>query len=102
MDLGFDHLYRQDDAVIIALSHYYRHPSGDLIPDPDMEIRAYPEQRRAEALTYQDAYVYQCVYETQGDKTYVRPQLKKQLNTFLNQWLKNCIDQGHRLTTKES
>ena len=82
----------------IALSHYYRHPSGDMIADPDMEIKVYHDSKQragmAEALTYQDSFGYQEVYP---DENHVRPRLKKDLNSFLSQWLKNLLQQGHRL-----
>ena len=57
MDLNLDRLSANNGVMVIALSHYYKHQSGDMIPDPDMEIRVMPKERTAEALTYQDAYV---------------------------------------------
>ena len=49
MDLNLDVLYTGDDHTVIALSHYYKHTSGDLIADPDMEIRVFHNWRGAEA-----------------------------------------------------
>ena len=95
MVLNLDQLAADDGGTVIALSHYYKHPSGDMIPDPDMEIRIVPQRRRAEALTYQDAYVYQFVYSGAG--ALMSPKLKRDLNAFLEQWLSNCLAQGHRL-----
>lgn len=98
MDLHVDILHRgtYHDMVCtrIALSHYYRHPSGDMIPDPDMEVAISPHLRMAEALTYQDSFGYQEVYP---DEHHVRPRLKKDLNSFLNQWLNNLRQQGHKI-----
>lgn len=95
MDLNLDVLYKpQDDQMTIALSHYYKHPSGDMIPDPDMEIRVYRSHGFVETLTYQDSLVYQRVYL---DENRYYPKLKKSLNSFLSQWLKNCLAQGHQL-----
>lgn len=54
MDLGFDNL----GGNRIALSHYYEDSSGDMIPDPDMEILLYPDRKMAEALTYNDSFLY--------------------------------------------
>ena len=92
MDLGLDVLYRSPERLVIALSHYYRHPSGDMIPDPDMEIEVFLHRERAQALTYQDAFGYQSVdnIEGQRDKAHQR-----ELNRFLSQWLTNLIIQGH-------
>lgn len=98
MDLHFDRLYEEDGAVIIALAQYFKQ-NGDSCCDPDMQIRIHPEQRMAEALTFQQAIppIYQEVYPAPGK---VRPQLKKDLNNFLSTWLRNCIQQGHRFTAE--
>jgi len=80
----------------IALAHYYKQ-NGDMMADPDMEIRIFPELQMAEALTYQQdgLGLYQVVYPEPGK---VYPRRKRDLNQFLNQWLRNAIDQGHRFT----
>lgn len=93
MDLNLDILHRRPDRIIIALSHYYRHQSGDMIADPDMEIAIYPLQEKAEALAYQDCWGYRRVYGDDGATVDVRA--KRELNGFLNQWLTNLIQQGH-------
>ena len=94
MDLNYDYLREDKNGnPIIALSHYYKHPSGDMIPDPDMEVRVFLNRGLAEALTYQDLYGFRKVYyDGQID---VRA--KKDLNKFLNQWLKNLILQDHKV-----
>jgi|ERR1017187_891354 uncharacterized protein YqiB (DUF1249 family) len=93
MDLNLDVLNRTPSKIVIALSHYYKHPSGDMIADPDMEIAVYPDQEAAEALTYQDTFGYRVVYR--DNKVDVRA--KRDLNSFLNTWLGNLIAQGHRI-----
>lgn len=72
-----------------SLTHYYE-LNGDLGPDPDMEVKIMPEQRMAEALSYQDTFGYRRVYD--GDK--IDAKAKKDLNVFLDHWLSNLIDQG--------
>ena len=62
MDFNLDILQRKGDVLRIAISHYYKHPSGDMIADPDMEVRVNRKTETAEALTYQDTYGYQEVY----------------------------------------
>lgn len=74
-----------------SLTHYYE-SQGDLVPDPDMEVKITPEQKMAEALSYQDTFSYRRVYD--GDK--IDTVAKKDLNIFLNQWLTNLIDQGFK------
>ena len=97
MDLHLNVLDKEKDYMIISLDHTYRHPSGDTIPDPDMQIRVHLQENwnKAEALTYQDTYVSQEVYPEPGK---VYPKLKTQLNSFLRQWLINLKNQGHDLS----
>ena len=90
MDLNLDRLYADEESVTIALSHYFKQ-NGDMIPDPDMEVRIYPEMKMAEALTYQDSFGYREVYPAPGQ---VSLKAKKDLNVFLNQWLSNILEQG--------
>lgn len=97
MDLNLDVLEKEKEHTIIALSHYYRHESGDMIPDPDMEIRIFTTLKIAEAMTYQDIFRYDEVYE---NNQCVDPQLKKSLNDFLHSWLNNCLEQKHKLERK--
>ena len=92
MDLNLDLLEKRGKVCTIALSHYYKHPSGDMIPDPDMTMRVDTAAQTVEALTYQDIYRYDEVYPD-GE---VNQSVRKSLNTFLALWLQNCVDQGHR------
>jgi uncharacterized protein YqiB (DUF1249 family) len=105
MDLNFDYLGKDKKGnYLIALSHLFEQ-NGDMVPDPDMQIRILPEMEMAEAMTFQDQYGYQEVYPDQGDgKEYVDLRRKKELNQFLSQWLTNIIKQGHKidLTQAES
>lgn len=95
MDLNLDILQRTPTKITLALSHYYRHPSGDMIPDPDMVLAAYPSQEQAEALSYQDLYSYREVYSPDMGRVDVKA--KRNLNDFLNIWLRNLIVQGHQI-----
>ncbi len=94
MDLNLDVLNRTPSKIVIALSHYWKNPSGDMIADPDMEIAVYPEQENAEALSYQDCYCYHQVHDQNGC---VDIRAKRDLNQFLSLWLSNLIQQGHRI-----
>jgi uncharacterized protein YqiB (DUF1249 family) len=75
-----------------AIAHNYVQ-NGDVMADPDMEIKVHPDLKMAEALTYQQdgLGIYQAVYPEPGK---VNPKLKKELNQFLDQWLTNMIHQG--------
>ena len=92
MDLGLDVLSRTPEKLVIALSHYYAHPSGDMIPDPDMEIAIYPAREWAEAMAYQDCFGYQSVSQARPAAS---ERLRTSLNAFLLSWLGNLIEQGH-------
>ena len=92
MDLNLDVLSRTPSKIVIALSHYWKHPSGDMIADPDMEIAVYPALETAEALSYQDSYCYQRVHD---GKNQIDVRAKRDLNQFLALWLTNLIRQGH-------
>jgi len=95
MDLNVDRLYSEKaGAMRISIAHNYIQ-NGDVVPDPDMEIRVYPDRKMAEALTFQNALLFQEVYFTSSDgRAMVYPKLKKQLNAFLKEWLRNLKAQG--------
>lgn len=97
MDLNLDILEINKHYLKIALSHYYKGRDGDSIPDPDMEIKVTLNLQMASALTYQDTYRYDEVFIKLDGETYHKPYLQNQLNKFLNQWLCNCLLQGHFL-----
>lgn len=90
MPLSVDKLYcEKEGAIRISIAHNYMQ-NGDVCPDPDMEIRIYPDRKMAEAMTYQTIYKFQEVYYTRDDgQVMVYPRLKRELNTFLKQWLLN-------------
>ena len=88
MDLHVDVLYRANDTVRISIAHNYTQ-NGDVIADPDMEILVDFKHQTANAKTYQNMYIYS---EVQGDDD----PLQTELNQFLDMWLDNLIDQGHK------
>ena len=84
----------------IALAHNGKQ-NGDVMADPDVEVKIYPEMKMAEALTFRNDYlgIYQEVYPEPG-KYY--PKLKKELNAFLNDWLRNMTEiQKYQLVPEE-
>jgi Domain of unknown function (DUF6908) len=94
MDLNIDHLSHKDDenSIVISLAHNFIQ-NGDVMADPDMEVKIIPSMKMVEALTFQQdsTGTYQQVYLEDGR---FNPTLKKDLNDFLNSWLKNLIEQG--------
>lgn len=102
MDLNVAILSRDEDSMVVALSHYQSHfLSGDPIPDPDMRIAIYPKIKMAEAISYQDSFYYRKVYPDFPDKSKYHPKAKQELNSFLNTWLRNLKIQGHQLEGEE-
>jgi len=95
MDLNLDVLIATENYRRIALSHYWKHDSGDMIPDPDMEIAVYRDWEMAEALTYQDMYTYDEVYPVSDGEPDRRYYLH--CNAFLEKWLEALAEQGHVL-----
>ena len=95
MDLNLDVLERTDSRMRVALSHYYKHPSGDLIPDPDMEMVVDFDTRVAEAMNYSDTYIYEEAVPAGEAKP--DDEVARRLNEFLEIWLDNLFEQGHVL-----
>jgi hypothetical protein len=99
MPLSVDYLGHrggEEGCFDIALAHRFEQ-NGDLMADPDMEIRIHPKIKVAEALTFQQDSIalYQEVYPEPGKYF---PRLQKDLNVFLNMWLRNIEQQGFRFT----
>lgn len=102
MPLVFEKLYKDDAGHdVISITHWGEQ-NGDLMRDPDMELRVMPEigSGMVEALTFRNDYlgIYQEVYPEPG---MVVLKLKKDLNFFLWQWLKNIEQQGYELTAEK-
>lgn len=95
MALNIDILHRHHKKTVIALSHYYKHHSSDMIPDPDMTLAVYSETETVDVLAYQDCFGYRQVYS--DDMMSFSPSTKKELNSFLDQWVTNLLEQGHTL-----
>jgi hypothetical protein len=79
MDLSFEILSKGTDQFICAMAHCFEQ-NGDLVPDPDMEIRVVPSIQMIEALTYQDQFGFRVVYPEPGK---VNLSAKGELNQFL-------------------
>lgn len=92
MDLSIDVLENTDEKMRIAMAHNFIQ-NGDVMADPDMEIMIFKKLEAAEALTFQQDSlgIYQEVYPEPGK---VNVRLKRELNSFLNQWLTNLRHQG--------
>lgn len=95
MDLSLHVLITAKGYWRTALSYYWKHNSGEMIPDLDMEIGVYQDWEMAEVLTYQDMYRYDDVYSGPDGQAYRRYYLH--CNAFLEKWLEALAEQGHLL-----
>ena len=95
MDLSIDILSSDEDVMIFSMAHNFIQ-NGDVMADPDMEIKLFKKAEAIEALTFQNSSlgIYQEVYGTVDGKKMVRNKLKIQLNRFLRTWLINLNNQG--------
>ena len=98
LDLSCEILESGRDYRRIALSHYWEHPFGDLIPDPDMEVSIFFDWELAEATTYRDVFTYENAYPVDGEPPDFP--VHSRINDVLEQWLQNLADQGHMLVPK--
>lgn len=82
-----------DGGSAVSLAHYFEQ-NGDMCKDPEMVVLIYPSQQMVEAFTFEMSLppIYQQVFPEPGK---FHPQLRKELNTFLRQWLNNLIAQQH-------
>ncbi|NHN34812.1 DUF1249 domain-containing protein [Paenibacillus agricola] len=80
----------------LSMTHYFS-MNGDLVQDPEMVILVDLNLSMVEALSFQNMYVYQEVYENL-ERTLVYTQRKAAQNMFLTEWLKNLRDQGYFLS----
>ena len=88
MDLHVDILYKEGNKIRIAMAHNYI-KNGDVCPDPDCELDVDIKAETVNMKTFQNIYIYSVVED--GDE-----KLQKELNEFLDLWLTNLIDQGHK------
>ena len=101
MDLNIDVQNWKEDGQTgtfrISMAHNFVQ-NGDVMADPDMEIRIHRDMKMAEALTYQldSLSIYQTVYTEIDGKTMINLKRKKELNSFLATWLRNIKAQGHK------
>ena len=63
-------------------------------PEINFTIAIYSSTQTAEVLKYEDCFGYRRVYSEDGLS--VSPSHKKEVNSFLNQWLAKRSTQGHR------
>jgi uncharacterized protein YqiB (DUF1249 family) len=97
MTLSLDYLRADGDDHIVSLAYGFD-VDGDIIPDPSMDIRISCRAMTAQALTFQNQYVYQRVHDEVDGEPFVNLRLRSDLNAFLDQWLSSCIEQGHQIS----
>lgn len=93
MDLHLEILERSSGYRRIALSHFYRRPSGELAPGPSMTVAVFFDWLQAEALTYRDADRYEQSYPVEGEPPDLA--VHTHLNIVLERWLDLLAEEGH-------
>ena len=103
IDLNLDYLGKTGNGryVVVALSHYFE-MNGDLIPDPDMQIRIDTKTQTAEAMTFQNQFLYQEIPSGPEKETEANKKLQRELDDFLDGWLSNALAQGHRINLAQA
>ncbi len=93
-------ILNRTDQVISFSMYQTILDAGDLIPDPDMELKLDLGLKTIEAMTLQDRDRYEEVYgRDNGIPNY---ELKDELNEFLSQWLTELLNQGYRIQLPEA
>lgn len=97
--VSYDLLYKKDHLVEIAISSYWKHDSGDMMADPDIQIKLDLNQNLAIPTAFQQdgvpviGTIYLEVYPT-GEP--VNKKAQSQVNHFLTVWLQQLIDQKYQ------
>lgn len=87
----------KEGTITYSLMHYYRQ-NGDLMRDPEMEIKVYPSLKMAEALTFRQDCFPSVFCEVYPEPGLINVAMKGQLNKFLGQWLRNIKAQRFQYT----
>ncbi len=90
MAVGVDRLSDNDYGTIWAISHYWKHDSGDMMADPDMTFLVatdgvYPMTFQQDPGIYQEAVVW----AEDGSISGYRRRQQRELKDFANRWMQN-------------
>ncbi len=90
MAVDVDRLSDNDYGTIWAISHYWKHPSGDRMADPDMTFLVasngiYPLTFQQDPGIYQEAVVW----AEDGSISGYRRRQQRELKDFANRWMQN-------------
>lgn len=98
MDLVVERVLSPAGELHLSLAHYGVQ-NGDMMRDPEMVVRVYPDRKMVEALSIQMDYIglYKVVYP--GPRL-VHPRQKTEQNAFLRTWMRNLKAQGHKLAAE--
>lgn len=87
---------------IMSLSHEHIDADNlDTVPDPEIAMLVIPEMGIAEALSYQDQFVYKEVHQMHEGEPFVHYKLLGELNKHLDAWLSRLIVYGHSIDLGE-
>ena len=86
---------KSGNCVAVSLVHYFKQ-NGDLCKDPEQVIVVNFDNKYVEALTFEMSIPPRHYKSYEGADRYY-PQIKKENNSFLKNWLVNLANQGHKL-----
>lgn len=99
MPLSVEVLYRPEPGVLrFAMAHRWKHPSGDLIADPDMELVVDTNTKTLSARSFQ--MDLPPVYQTADDEDLGETKCNitsQKLASFLATWLTNIKSQKYKI-----
>lgn len=81
---------KEENYMIVCLTHYYKDKNGDVLRESTIRIRLFLDVCSAEALDYESFFSSVKVYFTEN---HLCPVTRTKLNSFLNATLKSFIDQ---------
>ena len=91
MDLSIDRLLKNTRSIHFAMAHNTMQ-NGDVMADPDMELCfVLDEEPYLFAMHYQNDFMGAFTTVERGNTT------QAELDRFLALWLKNLLEQGHKI-----
>lgn len=104
MPLSIDRLGRSERGFIFFALAHNSVQNGDVMADPDMEVVFIPgDKPRLRALHYQNDYarVFRTTASMDHQQSLGEP-MQVSSDQFLELWLRNLLDQGHRLPEEQT
>ncbi len=93
-DLHLEVLRREPYTTTLKLTYWFPEADGEMVPDPDLTIRAYHDARLAEAVAVASQHRHHKLRELSMTHA-AELDRRWQRNITLNKWLDYLLDLGH-------